>query len=607
MSANSIQTALQSLPETTQSALAKLAVLQEGGNLVVISHVAQAESVEAAKSMMDAVVAAGLAEAHDHTYYRFAPELLAHLVLDVEAAQQEESQQHWLAAVDQLLAFLYQQYFEDEAMALRLAALERANLMAYLEYRAMPPVLMSDNASQVVELLRRMETLLEKADAEAAQAQVKTWIATAESLQGEWSHVRFEHDRQNVENLFRMRALHPASQAAQALLQRCHTAGSDAYPGAINDLALANILMGQVLKAGQAGEQALGCLQEAQALLTPHAKTDKAAANLLIGCLMEQGDCLIEQGQLVPAEVLYSQCIEQAESFGDLRGSAIAQTQRASIYSMMERPADALRGYQSALEVFERLDDEIMMANVWQHIAMLHKVNQAMDDAKQAFTASLVLLESQGNTRGMISTLLELGNLSEATAELVTAIDYYHQALQVAKDADDKFLQSVVGNRLADALRKQGDFELALAELETAGTLGQAFGHAAEPWKSWNTLSLIETAQNNPVAAQAAKQRAIEAYVSYRVDGGENMERDGQLCTAVQNAAQQQRDGELRKVLLQLKEDLGWQDEQDQALLEVLAQLLNGERGLPILDNKKLGYRYAAELMLLQDRLPESH
>lgn len=76
--------------------------------------------------------------------------------------------------------------------------------------------------------------------------------------------------------------------------------------------------------------------------------------------MMEQGDCLIEQGQLVPAEVLYSQCIEQAESFGDLRGSAIAQTQRSSIYSMMERPADALRGYESALEVFETLDDEVM-------------------------------------------------------------------------------------------------------------------------------------------------------------------------------------------------------------------------------------------------------
>lgn len=606
MSANSIQIALQSLPETTQSALAKLAVLQGGGNLVVISHVTQAESVEAAKVMMDDVVAVGLAEEHDHTYYRFDPALLAHLVEDVAAAQQEESQQHWLAAIDQLLGFLYQQYFEDEAMALRLAGLERANLMAYLGHRATPPILMSDNASQVVELLRRMSALLDKAEADAEQAQVKEWIATAESLQGDWSHIRFEHDRQNVENLFRMRALQPASHAAQALLQRCHTAGSDAYPGANNDLALANILMGQVLKAGQAGEQALGCLQEAQSLLTPHAKTDSVAANLLIGCMMEQGDCLIEQGQLVPAEVLYSQCIEQAESLGDLRGSAIGQTQRASIYSMMERPADALRGYESALEVFETLDDEVMMANVWQHIAMLHKVNQAVDDAKQAFTASLVLLESQGNTRGMISTLLELGNLNEATAEVVTAVDYYHQALQVAKDADDKFLQAVVGNRLADALRKQGDLELALAELDAAGTLGQEFGHAAEPWKSWNTLNLIETAQNNPVAAQAAKQRAIEAYVSYRIDGGENQEREGQLCAAVQSAAQQQRDGELRKVLLQLKDDLGWQDEQDQALLDVLDQLLSGERGLPLLENPKLGYRYAAELMLLQDRLPEN-
>ena len=62
MSTNAaLQSSIQSLPAPLQKSLPKLAVLQGGGNLVVVSHVMRSESVEAAKVDMDALVAAGLA------------------------------------------------------------------------------------------------------------------------------------------------------------------------------------------------------------------------------------------------------------------------------------------------------------------------------------------------------------------------------------------------------------------------------------------------------------------------------------------------------------------------------------------------------------------
>ena len=594
---------LKSLSEATQLSLSKLSVLKEGGNLVVISHVARSESVEAAKAMMDEVVVAGLAEEKEHTYYRFDQSLLELLTKNSRSEQRQVSHQHWLAAMDQLLGFLYQQHFEDPAMAERLGTYERANLMAYLSELARAPNLTTDNANAVMELLRRMDTLLEKQDCSDARATIQQWMTSAESLLGDWGPLRFDQERQNVEGLIAQNSLLPASRAAQALVQHCHEVGVDAYEGAYKDLAFANILMARVLKLGGSAEEALNYLQQAQAILEPKISADKTAGSYMVASLMEQGECLFGQGQLVPAEVVYSSAIELADSIEDLRGSGIAQTQRAAVYTMLKRPADALRGYQSALDLFEQVDEAVLAVNVWHQVAMLHRVNEDYDNAETALTSALDLLTSQRNVVGVISTLLELGSLNELSGSLSGAVNYFKQATTLAEESGDQFRQAAATNRLADAYRKQGETRLALESLELAGNLGQQFGHAAEPWKTWNILSELHAASNNPEGSDKARQQAIEAYVSYRVDGGSNNEGDGQLCAMVLQAIQTENDSDVRKVLGQLAENDVWKTEDHQALIQVLTQLLDGRRNLPLLENKALNYRHTAELMLLQDRL----
>ena len=594
---------LKSLSEATQLSLSKLSVLKEGGNLVVISHVARSESVEAAKAMMDEVVDASLAEEEEHTYYRFDPELLELLKQTSRPEQQQVSHQHWLAAMDQLLGFLYQQHFEDSAMAERLCTLERANLMAYLSELSVAPNLTADNANAVLELLRRMDTLLEKQDCPEEQAQIKQWTESAEALLGDWGPLRFDQERQNVEGLIAQNSLMPASRAAQALLQHCHEVGAEAYEGADKDLAFANILMARVLKRGGSGEEALNYLQQAQGILEPKISTDKAAGSYMVASLMEQGECLFSQRQLVPAEVVYSKAIELADAIKDMRGSGIAQTQRAAVYSMLKRPADALRGYQSALEVFEQMGEGVLAVNVWHQIAMLHRVNEDYDAAATALTSALALLKDQENTVGVISTLVELGGLNEQSDSLPEAVDYYLQAVTLADESGDQYREAAAANRLADAYRKQGEIKLALETLELAGSLGQQFGHAAEPWKTWNILSELHADNDNQEGADKARQQAIETYVSYRVDGGPNNEGDGQLCGMVLQAIQTDSDADVRKLLGQLAENDAWKTADHQALIQVLIQLLDGQRGLPLLENTALHYRHAAELMLLQDRL----
>lgn len=607
MSTNvTLQSSIQSLPASLQRSLPKLAVLQGGGNLVVVSHVIRSESVEAAKIEMDALVTAGLAEEEKYTYYRLDAELLSHLGSTIGKEERQVAFQHWLAAMDQLLGFLYQQYFEDNVMATALVTSERQNLMAYLAEVSQAPNLVSDNAPQVMELLKRMETLLKNQEAPTEKATLANWMASAEALQGGWSAVRFDLERQNVEQLLQQGSLEPASRSAQSLVQQCYEAGSAAYVGANNDSALANILLGRVMKAGGSGEQALSYLQQAESLLEPTLENDKTASLYMVASLMEQGECLFTQGQLVPAEVCYSRAIEVAESVDDLRGSGVAQTQRASIYSAMSRPADALRGFESSLEVFQQLGDVVLTVNVWHQIAMLHRVNQDFDSAKIALESALALLQAQGNAPGVISSLLELGSLSETREAFGEAADYYRQALKSAEESGDQYRQVVSGNRLADALRQDNQVEEALKVLEQAGNLGQQFGHDAEPWKTWSILSNLEAASNNPQGAMAARERAIEAYVSFRVEGGQNDEGDGQLCAMVLQGIQTEQTSRVAEMLTKLAANEAWQSTENKALLVVLTDFMEGKRGVPLIENADLNYRHVAELMILQDRLPDA-
>jgi tetratricopeptide (TPR) repeat protein len=508
--------------------------------------------------------------------------------------------------MDQLLGFLYQQHFEDNVMAVALATLERDNLMAYVAEIAQAPNLVNENAPQVLELLKRMEALLKKQEAPSEKETLAQWMKNADSLLGAWSAMRFDLERQNVEQLLQQGSLEPASRSAQSLVQQCHEAGSTAYVGANNDLALSNILLGRVMKAGGSGEQALTYLQEAQALLEPTVENDKTAGLYLVASLMEQGECLFTQGQLVPAEVSYSKAIEVAESIGDLRGSGIAQTQRASIYSAMERPADALRGFESALEIFQSLDEVVLTVNVWHQIAMLHRVNEDFESAKAALESALALLQAQGNAPGVISSLLELGSLSETQENFPEAVTYYRQALKAAEDSGDQYRQVASGNRLADAQRQAGNIAEALTVLEQAGNLGQQFGHDAEPWKTWNILSDLEAASDNPAGSQAARQRAIEAYVAFRVEGGQNNEGDGQLCAMVLQGVQTEQTSRVSEMLAKLGSNDAWQSTENKALLSVLNDFIAGKREISLIENADLNYRHAAELMILQDRLPDA-
>src|SRR6185295_10811054 len=120
----------------------------------------------------------------------------------------------------------------------------------------------------------------------------------------------------------------------------------------------------------------------------------------------------------------------------------------------------------------------------------------------------------------------DLGRTEEAVALFHQAVDKSIEIRDVAKEGTRRY-------NLALRLRKLRRFDEARQEIRRAIECDAQFGHASEPWKTWDILADIEMDSGNPVAAAEAKRKAIASYLAYRREGGENYDGPGRLSLAV--------------------------------------------------------------------------
>ena len=114
----------------------------------------------------------------------------------------------------------------------------------------------------------------------------------------------------------------------------------------------------------------------------------------------------------------------------------------------------------------------------------------------------------------------------------------------------------------------------------------------------------IERDAGRPEAAFEARRRAIEAYLAYRRDGGENQSGGitGQLCEGLLAAVQEGQLAEFEAALDQLD---GESDKPAYLgpVLIALRAILAGNRDPALADDPALDYDDAAEILLLLERL----
>jgi tetratricopeptide (TPR) repeat protein len=605
------------------------------------------QTAELAATIASHLIDVGLAEPMPHEHVRVHPALCPYLSAELPADQRPAAESAWSEAMFLLTSHLYGNKDKDAQTVAELTLLELPNLLAALEHRFQTAISSDDAADaregeapaepqappqtarqeprppnpssseqqataleSVIGMATGIEGLLQhlgRPQAMAVAESIRSQSATRlKELRGvdAWSHFQFEAERAVIERLLESGRFGEAVRSAEQLLDRCRQAGESAYSGAAYDLAMAHMTLGRALKKAGSAVSALEPLIEARTRFEQLASSgDEDAARMASVSLRDYADCLGNLRRLDEAAEAYEQTIQEAESRDDARMVATNKGQLGTVRLLQRRYAEALAAWDEARQTFEQLDEPGSVAAAWHQIGAVHGATGQYESAEHAYQQSLHIESNRGHRAGEADTLNQLGNLYSLQARREEAVRFYRQAADIyaAPDIQDLAKEGLARSNAAGELIKLSRYDDARHEILRAIECKEPYGHAAEPWKTFGILSDLEQAMGDADRAAAARTRAVEAYLSYRRDGGENHTPGGQLARIVTEALAAGDTTEAAAQLVELTGHAGYP--RSQPIVEALTEILGGSRDAALATDPRLGYDDAAELQLLLERL----
>jgi tetratricopeptide (TPR) repeat protein len=595
----SVELSLRRLSATNRERARVLAVFHGSVDLDALRALTGWEPAEVEGLALE-LVGTGLATPNPYNHLSLNPALCPYLKASLSEEELQSLTATWLEAMAAYLGYLVQQQIQNAELAATLTLLELPNLFALLDRSKAfaDPETTIGLAADLYGLLQRLgrPRLLERV------ARVRE--AAAAALGEGWSHARFQASRTRIEQQLAAGQLREALAGAQQLLQQAQAAGEAAYAEAEYDLAAGFFFLGRVLRMSGGAQQALPLLQEASRRFEAfaHQKPGVGAEQMASASLTEQADCLRDLGGYDAAAAAYEVAIRRDEQQGDQRGVAVGKAQLGTVRLQQQRYAEALEAHQEALGTFSRLNEPGSVAIAWHQIGKVHQEAGQPEAAEEAYNQSLAIKVRLGNQAGQANTLGQLGILySDVLQRPEDAVAFYRRAAEIYGAIGDTFAQGIQWNNLAKTLSNLQRLEEARQAIRRTIECAAPFSHAAWPWTSWDILADIETAAGNSAAAAEARHQAIDAFLAYRRDGGENQTGSGRLALAVRQALTSEDPAEATSLLQQLAADP--QAASNLPFLTALQAITAGSRDRSLAEDPGLSYDQAAEVLLLIEAL----
>ncbi len=545
------------------------------------------------------LIETGLATPNPYNHLTLNPALCPYLRVQMDAAERESLIARWVEAMREYVEYLRRQRQRKTEIAATLTMLELANLFALLDH-----VERAGNAEATIDLATSLYGLLQALGKPRLLERVaQARDAAAATLGQTWNHAGFQAQRTRIEQQLAGGRLREAFDCAQELLQRVRAAGETPYKGADYDLAVACYLLADVLQTAGGSEQALPLLDEAQRRFeaAERDRPGRGAGRMACACITSRGDCFLDLGRLDEAAASYHEGIRRDEQSGAERDVAVGKAQLGTVRQRQRRYKEALEAYAEARERFTALDEPLSVAVSWHQTGMAYQKAGQPEAAEDAYRKALAIKVRLGDVAGQANTLLQLGNLSDdVLGRPEQAAAFYQQAADKYVELGDEASEGVARNNLGSALRKLRRFGEARHEVRRAIECKVPLGHTGSIWNAWGILSEIETADGTPAAAAEAKHKAIENYLAYRRDGGENHNTDGRICLAIAQALLTGVPGAVASLLQQSTADPDLPASL-RTFVQALQGIVAGSRDRTLANG--LNYTMAAEILFLIETL----
>jgi len=589
----SVELSLRRLPEDVRRAVDMLAVFHGGVNERVWEEMKQTESYSAGISfqkLQNELTRIGLAQVYPYGHMLLHPAIAPYLKTKLSTDSFATAKKKWAQGMLSLAKFLYDQLFENKHLTTKLTLLELPNLIALLAYTNQLKA-----AEGIVLIAGIIEDLLKNSGLRQILKQVISVQENAEKGLKALNNIKFYTAKRQVERLLEKGSLGAAQIIAKNLLKKSLNAGENAYPEAAYNIAEANILLGIILKKSAASESALNYLESAQLQFDKIGRNgDEKSQRMAYICLAEQGDCLRALGRLDESASIYEESIAFSEKHGDLRQAAAVKANLGWVRLDQKQYRKALKTYESAIELFESLNEPINVATGLHLMGMVHDKSGNYPAAETAYRNALRIRIQYNNISGEADSLLDLGTLLNKMGQLEEAVKCYRQATNIYVELGDLAKEGSGRNNLARTFISLKRYDEALQEIEQAIECLKPFGYSALPWNAWHILSTIEYARGNSKSAKVAREQAKALYMDFRRSGGGKYEVGVQVCSIVEAAIQSDEREKVEEILKQFGKE-------SHPLIKALQQILDGVRHMNVIVG--LEYDDEVNVRLLLEKL----
>src|SRR5580765_1733221 len=210
--------------------------------------------------------------------------------------------------------------------------------------------------------------------------------------------------------------------------------------------------------------ESTGALDKARGQLEKVLASDPKRVDALIAA----GRVEIKGGNPQASLDFLNRGLTQTISLNNADGKATILNAMGAAYEQLNKPDDAMRNYQEALQIRKNLKQEAGEALVLGNIARVQAGLGKPNEAYKSYGEAEKLQRAIGDKKGLGVTLINLGELYRERSKYDEALKAYKESLQIHREIGDEYRQALCLNNIGSVYLVTGPASDALTNFERA-------------------------------------------------------------------------------------------------------------------------------------------
>ena len=181
-------------------------------------------------------------------------------------------------------------------------------------------------------------------------------------------------------------------------------------------------------------------------------------------------------------------------------------------YRMLHKPDDAMRNYQDAMAINQRLGLKRALASNLVEMAVVQNTQGKVDAALSDYQRALELQREIGMKKEIGDTLIDMGVVYESKGDYDQALQNYKESLQIQREAGDENYQALCLNNIGGVYLGKGDTDNALTYLQQALQLREKLNVPASIAETLSALGQVYISTGQYDQALSTSMRALDLW-----------------------------------------------------------------------------------------------